>query len=78
MRAFLKQTLVVVGLSLTVPALAAQTDRGQFRVASACGWYVITVCKPTFDEAHAFADQYGTGYVVNTSSPDFPNFISAS
>jgi len=44
------------------------------KVSQSCGWYVVTNCKPSFDEARSFADKNGTGYVINTSSPDFPNF----
>ncbi len=41
---------------------------------AACGWYAISACSPSHAEAQNFASQHGTGYVINTSSPEFPNF----
>lgn len=50
-------------------ATAQQTQR-------VCGWFAITACKSTYEEAIAFARENGSGYVVNTSSPAYPNFQS--
>lgn len=66
---------VACATGLISTALAGETTYPPvLKVSQSCGWYVVTNCKPSFDEARAFADERGTGYVINTSSPDFPNF----
>jgi len=47
-----------------------------FAQGSGCGWYAVTYCKPTYEEASSFAKRNGSGYVLNTSSPEYPNFSS--
>lgn len=44
------------------------------RVAQACGWYAIYSCSQSRDEARRFSHEYGLGYVIDTSSDDYPNF----
>ncbi|NEV01372.1 hypothetical protein [Bradyrhizobium uaiense] len=61
--------LIVFGIMALFPPRA-------FAQSSSCGWYAITYCKPTYEEASAFAKRTGTGYVLNTSSPEYPNFAS--
>jgi hypothetical protein len=67
----MKRALLILALVLSGPHLAAAQAN-----APACGWYAFTDCKPSFDEAKAFAVSSGSGYVVNTSSPAYPNFQS--
>jgi hypothetical protein len=67
-------TLALACICSVAAPIADRAVGGEVRVAQACGWYVITNCKPSFEEAREFADKYGAGYVINTSSPDFPNF----
>jgi hypothetical protein len=73
-KAVRKATLLSLSMLLASSALADPAPRNALQVAQACGWYVVTDCKPSFDEARQYADDNGTGYVINTSSPDFPKF----
>jgi hypothetical protein len=41
---------------------------------SGCGWYVVTACKKSYDEAASYAMRFKTGSVINTSSSEYKNF----
>ena len=62
--------LIVAALAMVSGAQIANAQN------KACGWYAITDCKPTYEEAAAYAQSTGSGFVINTSSPAFPNFAS--
>jgi len=47
---------------------------GSYQVAQACGWYAISVCSKKWGPAQDAVDEWGSGYAINTSSSDFPNF----
>ena len=60
-------------LAIVLTLFSASASRA---AEKACGWYVITACRATYDEANAFAKKTGSGFIVNTSSPDYRNFQS--
>jgi hypothetical protein len=78
---------MLVGLTvLGVPALATgaiiepqppavQAGRAQVQVAQAC-WYAIMLCSRSRSDATRWSNQNGIGYVINTSSDEFPNFTA--
>ena len=59
---------------LVFPALLSFAAEPARAAGLACGWYAITACKPTIDEAVEYARRTGSGTVINTSSPAYPNF----
>ena len=65
----MRRALFIVILALVGSPVAAQDN-------SACGWYAITACKPTYEEATNYAKRTGSGFVINTSSPSFSNFAN--
>ncbi len=47
---------------------------GSTQVAQVCGWFAISVCSTTFRKAQRAVNRWGEGYVVDTSSSEYPNF----
>ena len=58
----------------TSPAATPTRADGSFRVAQACGWYAIMICTRGAGEAQRWNSANGAGYVINTSSGNYPNF----
>ena len=58
------------------PARTAPRPAEGVRVAQNCGWYAIMLCSRSGGEAQRWSRNHGVGYVVNTSSNDYPNFAS--
>ena len=54
------------------PAPRAETG-AKVQVAQAC-WYAIMLCSKSRAEATRWSNNNGIGYVINTSSDEFPNF----
>ena len=90
-RICLATTLMAVGLALathaghaTSPAdgaqdgsrVSAKARSSHIQVAQRCGLYVIGTCSRSSREANREADEIGLGYVINTSSSNYPNFRS--
>jgi hypothetical protein len=55
------------------PAPPVAAEAGKIRLAQAC-WYAIMACSTSRAEANRWANNHGVGYVINTSSDEFPNF----
>jgi hypothetical protein len=78
----LKSMLVALTV-FGVPAVAAGAAIGprqpappaspKVQVAQAC-WYAIMLCSTSRSEATRWSNNNGIGYVINTSSDEFPNF----
>ena len=90
-RVCLAATVTALGLALAPHAVhaASPTEGAQDRsgapakarsthiqVAQRCGLYVIGTCSRSSREANREADEIGLGYVINTSSSNYPNFRS--
>jgi len=58
--------------SQPAPSIATETGT-KVRVAQAC-WYAIMACSTSRAEANRWSNNNGVGYVINTSSDEFPNF----
>jgi hypothetical protein len=79
------RNLLIAAIMIAAPALAtgatlelqpappAAAEAGKTRVAQAC-WYAIMACSTSRAEANRWANNHGVGYVINTSSDEFPNF----
>lgn len=67
----------LLAITLLAPAALAgpaqPVQHGEVQVAQACGWYAISVCSKTYNEAANAADRFG-GYVIDTNSSSYPNF----
>jgi len=51
--------------------------KGAVQIAQAtqtCGWFAISVCVTNFDQAQRAVTRWGEGYVIDTSSPEYPRF----
>ncbi len=66
--------LLALALTGTAHAQSAASAPERMRIAQACGWYAITSCTRSLRSAQVFARRMGTGRVIDTSSPAFPNF----
>jgi hypothetical protein len=73
--------LVLLGAGLAMGGAASAQDippkpalQGT-QYAQTCGWYAIYACTRGRGEASGIAARY-RGYVINTSSDEFPNFAS--
>ncbi len=62
----------VIASSIAAKAGAPEV-RGPVRLAQACGWYAIMHCGSA-DSARGYQRRTGAGFIINTTSANFPNF----
>lgn len=78
---------LVAGAGLVAPAQASQESMlspsrphaaapQRMQLAQNCGWFVIGTCSRSRRDAQRAADEEGggNGYVISTSSREYPNF----
>lgn len=66
---------IAAALLATVPSHSGDAPHaGELQLAQACGWYAISLCSKEIHPARDAKHAWGSGEVVDTSSPDFPNF----
>ena len=79
------KAVLVALAALSVPAFAGtESDPAQtaprpapgVRLAQNCDWYASMLCSRSAGEAQRWSRNNGVGYVVNTSSNDYPNFAA--
>jgi hypothetical protein len=58
------------------PSVPVRIDQGLIRPVQACGFYAILGCYGTRGEAQRWSNQIDAGYVINTTSAEYPNFRS--
>lgn len=57
--------------SLAAPGTASATE--PFKVAQACGWYVVLGCYDSYEQASRQANRIGAGVVDTNNYPNFRN-----
>jgi hypothetical protein len=57
-------------------SIPADANQGLVRPVQACGFYAILGCFGTRGEAQRWSNQIEDGYVINTTSAEYPNFRS--
>jgi hypothetical protein len=57
-------------------SVPAQLHQDIIRPVQACGFYAILGCYGTRGEAQRWSNQIDAGYVINTTSAEYPNFRS--
>jgi hypothetical protein len=57
-------------------SIPADANQGLVRPVQACGFYAILGCFGTRGEAQRWSNQIDEGYVINTTSAEYPNFRS--
>lgn len=75
MKKLIRLAAVTVALSgfagLTAPEPASAND--PFKVAQACGWYVVLGCYDSYRQASRQANRIGAGVVDTNNYPNFRN-----